>query len=53
MERNKRAVKDWSEMSYLRGGCGLIRWKGASKESMYEMCGMGYNANGVKCGVME
>ncbi len=28
-------------------------WDGESNESMYERCGMGINANGVLCGVVE
>ena len=37
----------------LRGACGVTRWKGESKESVYERCAMGLSANGVKCGVVE
>ncbi len=41
------------EMSYLRGACGVTRWDGESNESVYERCGMGSQANGVNCGVVE
>ncbi len=41
------------EMSYLRGACGVTRWDGESNESVYERCGMGSQANGVKCGVVK
>ncbi len=41
------------EMSHLRGACGVTRWDGESNESMYERCGMGSQANGVNCGVVE
>ncbi len=40
-------------MSYLKGTCGVTRWEGESDESVYERCGMGASANGVKCGVVE
>ena len=41
------------EMSYLRGACGVTRWDGESNENVYERCGMGERANGVRCGVVE
>ena len=41
------------EMSYVRGACGVTRWEGESNESVYERCGMGPCADGVKCGVVE
>ena len=41
------------EMSYLRGACGVTRWEDESNESVYERCGMGPCAHGVKCGVVE
>ena len=41
------------EISYLRGAFGVIRWEGETNESMYERCGMGSCANGVKCDVVE
>lgn len=41
------------EMSYLREVCGVIRWDGETNESVYERCGMGTSANGIKCGVVE
>ncbi len=41
------------EMSYLKGACGMTRWVGESNESVYERCGMGSQANGVNCGVVE
>ena len=31
----------------------MTRWKGKSNECVYERCGMGPCANGVKCGVLE
>ncbi len=31
----------------------MTRWDGERKESMYERCGMGSQANGVKCEVVE
>ncbi len=31
----------------------MTRWDGESKESVYERCGMGSQANGVNCGVVE
>ncbi len=31
----------------------MTRWDGESNESMYERCGMGSQANGVNCGVVE
>ncbi len=36
------------EMSYLRGECGMTRLDGENNESIYERCGMGTQANGVK-----
>ncbi len=48
-ESRVRAV----EMSYLRGACGVTKSEGSSNESVYERCGMGTCANGVKCGVVE
>ncbi len=41
------------EMSHLRGACGVTRWDGESNDSVYERCGVGSQANGVKCGVVE
>ncbi len=41
------------EMSYLRGPCGVTGWDDESNENMYERCGMGSQANGVKCGEVE
>ncbi len=41
------------EMSYLRGACGVTKWDGDSNGSVYEMCGIGSQANGVNCGVVE
>ena len=41
------------EMSYLSGACGVTRWDGESDGSVYERCGMGSQANGVKCRVVE
>ncbi len=41
------------EMSYLRGACGVTKWEDESNESMYERCGMGACASGLKCGVVE
>ncbi len=41
------------EMSYLRGTCGVTRLDGESKERKYEICGMGHQANGVNCGMVE
>ncbi len=41
------------EMNYQRGACGVTRWDGESNESVYERCGMGSQANGVNCGVVE
>ncbi len=41
------------EISYLRGTCGVTRWDGESNGSMYDRCGMGSDANGVKCVVVE
>ena len=40
-------------MDNLRGACGVTRWDGGSNESVYERCGMGSQANGVNCGVVE
>ncbi len=31
----------------------MTRWDGKSNESMYERCGLGSQANGVNCGVVE
>ena len=31
----------------------MTRWEGESNESVYERCGMGPCAHGVKCGVVE
>ena len=39
--------------SYLRGAYGVTRWEGDSNESVYERCGMGTSADGVKCGAVE
>ncbi len=33
------------KMSYLKGACGVTRWAGESKESIYERYGMGSPAN--------
>ena len=41
------------EMSYLRGACGVTKCDGESNESVCERCGMGSQANRVKCGVVE
>ncbi len=41
------------EMSYLRGACGVTRLDRESDEGVYEKCGMGSQANGVNCGVVE
>ena len=41
------------EISYLRRACGMTRWEGENKESVYERCDMGPCANGVKYGVVE
>ena len=41
------------EMSYLRRTCGVKRWEGESKESMYERCGTGRYTDGVHCGLVE
>ncbi len=41
------------EMSYLRGACGVSRWDGLNKESVYERCGMRGRGSGVECGVVE
>ena len=41
------------EMSYLREACGVTRWEGESSGVVYEKCGRGSCANGVKCGVVE
>ncbi len=41
------------EMSYLRGACGVTRWKDESNESVYERCSMGDCATEVKCEVVE
>ncbi len=41
------------EMSYLRGAYGVTRREGESNESVFERCGMGICASGVKCGVVE
>ncbi len=41
------------EMSYLRGACGVSRWDGLSKESVYERYGMRGCGSGVGCGVVE
>ena len=41
------------EMSDLKGACGVTRWEGESNKSVYERCGMGPCAHGVKCGVVE
>ncbi len=40
-------------MSYLREACGVTRWESESNESVYERCGMGACASGMKCGVVE
>ena len=40
-------------MSYLRGACGVTRWDGENNESVHERCGMGSQASGVNCGVVE
>ncbi len=37
------------EISYLRGACGVTRWERESNERVYERCGMGACASGVKC----
>ncbi len=31
----------------------MTGWDGESNENVYERCGMGSHANGVKCGVVE
>ncbi len=41
------------EMSYLGGACEVTRWDGESNARVYEKCGMGRQANGVNCGVVE
>ena len=41
------------EISYLRRACDVTRWDNRSNESVYERCGMGSCANGVRCSVME
>ena len=41
------------DMSYPRGVCGVTRRENESNESVYERCGMGPCANGVKCDVVE
>ncbi len=40
------------EMSYLRGACGVNRWDGLSKESVYERCGMRGCGCVVGCGMV-
>ncbi len=40
------------EMSYLRGPCGVTRWKGERNENVYERCSMGACANEVWSGGM-
>ena len=41
------------EMSYLRGGCGVIRWEDEIYESVYERCGMKPCGIGMNCDVVE
>ncbi len=41
------------EMSYLRGAYGVTRWDGESNENVYERCGTGSCAIGLKSGVVE
>ncbi len=41
------------EVSYVRGVCGVSRWDGLRKASVYERCGMRKCGSGVGCGVVE
>lgn len=40
-------------MSYQRETYGLMRWNGESDDNVYERCGMGERAVGVKCGELR
>ncbi len=40
------------EMSYLKGACGVSRWDGLSRASVYERCGMRERGSGVGWGVV-
>ncbi len=53
LNRAQQSRVDAVEMSYLRGACGVTRWDGESNDSVYERCGMGSQANGAHCGVVE
>ncbi len=45
--------KTLSEMSYLRGGCGVNRMDGECNENLYRKFGMSSRGEGMSCGVVE
>ena len=42
-----------SQECVVRGPCGVTRWDGENNGNVNEKCGMGSQANGVNCEVVE